>query len=88
MGLQKFRADTQGQTQSDGSVPYYTVWMGGPSLALIRDCNTPFGKRTVYITNHPDTFFSIPAACIHKKKRVRGYVYSDQHGEYKFRVQS
>lgn len=40
MGLQKYRADKQGETYPNGSVPWYVGRMGGSSLgpALIRNC--------------------------------------------------
>ena len=74
MGLQKYRADEQGEKQSSGAVPWYARWMGGPTLALVRDCPTPFGPRTVYVRGEPDTFFSIPAACRVKGKTITGWL--------------
>jgi hypothetical protein len=89
MGLQKFRADEAGEKQANGGTPYYTRWMGGPSLALIRECpieNDPtLAPRTVYISDHPDSAFSIPAACRLGGKTVRGYVTCDDNREYVFR---
>jgi hypothetical protein len=81
--LQKFRADEAGELCKNGAVPWYTRWMGGPSLALIRNCPTPFGPRTVYIQGEPDTFFSVPAACSRKGKRVMGYL-TCEDGEWQF----
>lgn len=56
MGLQKYRADIKGETQSNGAIPYYTNWIGGPSLALIKNCpiknttiDTGISARTVYV---------------------------------------
>lgn len=72
--LQKYRADEAGVKDSNGAVPYYTNWMGGPTLSLIRNCPTPFGPRTVYIRGEPDTFFSVPAACKYKGKAVYGWL--------------
>lgn len=87
MGLQKYRADIMSQTQSDGSVPWFTKWMGGPSLSLIRNCPTPFGPRTVYVRGEPDSWFSIPAACVHKRKTITGYITNgNMNGEYVFRA--
>ena len=83
MGLQKYRADEAGKKDKNGATPYYTKWMGGPSLALIRDCKTPYGKRTVYIRNEPDTFFTQPAACRVKDKNVYGYI-THEDDEYVF----
>lgn len=80
MGLQRFRADEPDTPKANGSVMWRTRWIGGPSPALIRQCPTPFGPRTVYITGEPDTFFSIPAVCTVRRKRVVGYVTRDEHG--------
>lgn len=74
MGLQKYRADESGGKDANGAEPFYARWMGGPSLALIRNCPTPFGPRTVYVQDEPDTFFTIPAAVRVKGKNVRGYL--------------
>lgn len=93
MGLQKFRADIKGDTQKNGGTPYYTRWMGGPYLALVRDCkientviDTGVSPRTVYVRSEPDTYFSQPAACSYKGKTLRGYLTTDDNGEYVFRV--
>ncbi len=91
MGLQKYRADEQGPTQSDGAIPFYTRWMGGPTLALIRNCRIEnyavIAPRTVYIRGEADTWFSLPAACTYRGKTVTGYVTSvDSSGEYVFRA--
>jgi len=88
MGLQKYRADKAGDKQSNGGIPYYTNWMGGPTLALIRNCkieNIDLLPRTVYVRGEPDTWFSIPAACVSKGKTITGYITSD-NGEYVFRA--
>lgn len=74
MGLEKYRADEQGTPDKNGAIPWYTRWMGGPTLALIKNCPTPYGPRTVYITGEADTFFSIPAVCTYKGKVIRGWV--------------
>lgn len=91
MSIQKYRADEAGPAQANGGVPYYTKWIGGPTLALIRNCkieNLSIGARTVYITGEPDTWTSIPAACRYRGKRVVGYVTSDENREYVFRAQT
>lgn len=80
MGLQKFRADKPEKPRPNGSVAWYTRWVGGPSLALVRNCDTPFGPRTVYATGEPDTWFSVPAACSFKGRTVRGYLTSNENG--------
>lgn len=38
MGLQKYRADQAGDVYPNGSQPFYANWIGGPSLALVRNC--------------------------------------------------
>jgi hypothetical protein len=101
MGLQRYRADRAGAKQKNGGTPWFTDWMGGPTLALVRDCpidnlplelNSVFQKpRTVYITGEPDTFFSIPAACKYRIVKgktliMRGYITTDESGEYYFRA--
>ena len=75
MGIQKYRFDTTGTQETNGSIPLYTQWMGGPSLAGIRNCPCDDGaRRTVYITGEPDTWFSLPAAVSVKGKRRKGFV--------------
>lgn len=86
MGLQKYRADSAGSTQDDGAIPWYADWMGGPSLALVRNCkceNADITPRTVYVSGEPDTWFSIPAACKFKNKRITGYL-TTREGNYVF----
>lgn len=89
MGLQKYRADEKGSECSNGAIPWYSMWMGGPSLALIRNCPTPWGPRTVYVRGEPDTWFSIPAACeirMHgKRHRITGY-FTWKDSDWEFRV--
>lgn len=87
MGLQKFRSDFCGETANNGSIPWYSDWMGGPSLSKIDNCPVDDSEitRTVYIVSEPDTFFSIPAVCRIDNKTVKGFVYmcSDGNG-YRF----
>lgn len=77
MGLQKYRAD-DATTQPDGATVWRSRWMGGTTLAMIENCRLESlagdMRRTVYITGEPDTWFSIPAACIIAGKRINGYV--------------
>lgn len=84
MSLQKYRSDEAGEIQSDGSQPFYARWMGGPSLALIKQCrcsNDPTLKpRTVYVTGDADTWFSQPAACQSRGKTIRGFITGDDSG--------
>lgn len=88
MGLQKYRADKAGKVQTDGATPWFTQWMGGPTLALIRNAPTEWGPRVVYLTGEADTFFSIPAAVTVKGHVVRGFVTTEDRdgvAEYVFR---
>lgn len=92
MGLQKFRADYAGEKQSNGATPWYTRWIGGPTLALVRDCpirntviDTGVSPRTVYVKGEPDTFFSVPASCTYKRRTLHGYLTTDDNGDYEFR---
>lgn len=80
--MQKYRFDKDGDPCKNGAVPVYAHWMGGPSLAGIRNCptNVEGVRRTVYILGEPDTFFSIPAACRMFGQRVKGYVGTDEEG--------
>lgn len=83
MGLQKFRADTQGAKCKNGSIPFFTEWLGGPTLSLIKNCpiNAPdISTRTVYITGEANTYFSIPAAITFKRKTIKGFVTCDENG--------
>ncbi len=85
MAIQKYRADSAGVKQSNGAIPWFTTWLGGPSLALIRNCPTNMGPRTVYIKGEPDSMWSIPAACRYKGKTITGYITSNDAGEYVFK---
>lgn len=75
MALQKYRADYSVEPDKNGAVAYYTKWIGGPTLALIRNCPTPFGPRTVYIRNTPDTYFTQPAACKFRNRIIKGFIF-------------
>lgn len=90
MGLQKYRADKAGEKQTNGAIPWYTNWMGGPTLALIRNCPTEHGPRTVYIRGEADTWFSIPAAHYLKVRgkttTITGYITTNDDKEYVFRA--
>jgi hypothetical protein len=66
MGLQKYRADKAGDITANGAQPFYANWMGGPTLALIRNCpietkGVSIPPRTVYVRGEPDTAFSLAA---------------------------
>lgn len=84
----RFRCD-KAETQKDGAVCWYSEWMGGPTLAKIENCRLAnlVGdmRRTVTITGHADSYFSIPAECSVAGVRVRGYVTGDADGNTVFR---
>jgi hypothetical protein len=85
MGLQKYHADDAGPACSNGAVPWFAKWAFGPSLALVRNCPTPFGPRTVYVQGEPDTFFSQPAAIEYRRRVIRGYL-TCEDSNWKFNV--
>lgn len=71
----RLRIDKEGKPLANGSIPCYAIWVGGPSLSAVRNCPCDsLPPRTVYITGPADTFFSVPAECRHKGKRIRGFV--------------
>lgn len=77
----RFRSDRSEQ-QPDGAKLWYADWMGGPTLAKIENCRLANlegdMRRTVVITGHADTYFSIPAQCSIAGVKVKGYVTSDE----------
>lgn len=84
MGLRKYRADKQGQTDANGAVEFGTNWIGGYQLSLIRNCpcvksvmdkgDVSLGRYTVYVRGEASTWFSIPAAIRIKGKTITGYL--------------
>jgi hypothetical protein len=78
----RFRCDTS-EAQPDGAVIWSTKWIGGPTLAKIENCRLANlagdMRRTVTVTGHPDTYFSIPAECSIAGAKVRGYVTSEDN---------
>jgi hypothetical protein len=78
MGLQKYRADKAGDTQANGAQPWYADWIGGPTLALIRNCpieakGASIPPRTVYVRGGTE-FSTIPAACSYRGKTINGLI--------------
>lgn len=86
--MPRLRLDREGTPQPNGSVPVYADWMGGPSLAAIRNCpiaGTDY-RRSARITAEPDTYFSQPAEVILFGVKVKGYITtSDEPEGYEFR---
>jgi len=83
--MQRFYASpSDTMTWSNGAIGHRP---GGPF-----DCLGPFAKvlncpvrgtplrRTVYAQGYADTFFSIPAACKIKGKRIKGFITSVDGG--------
>lgn len=85
---QKYRADCSA-IQDDGAIVWRSRWMGGCPLAKVENCRLDnlVGdmRATVYATGEADTYFSIPAVCWIRSKRVRGYITGDSDGNYVFR---
>ena len=84
MGLQKYRADKVGERDANGAIPWYALWMGGPTLSKIENCPIQGSnlRRMVYITGEPLTWYSLPAACKVKGATVRGFVTGGEDGRY------
>lgn len=84
----RFRCD-ESTMQPDGAILWHTNWLGGPTLAKIENCRLDnlegSMRRTVVITGHADTYFSVPALCSIAGATVRGYVTNDDEGNAVFR---
>jgi hypothetical protein len=84
MGLQKYRFDGKDAPDANGAVRLYSTWMGGRTTAGVRNCPCgDYGRRTVYTTGEPDTWFSIPAAIMVRRKRINGWI-SCEDGQFEF----
>ena len=83
----RYRRDKH-ELQADGGRAWFTIWIGGPTLAAIENCRlinmAGNMRRTVVITGEPDTYFSIPAECSIGGCKVKGYVTGTEEG-YVFR---
>jgi len=78
----KYRVDRE-ITDDDGAVVGYADWMGGPSIARIRNCRWNLAgdpRVNVFVQGEPDTWFSIPAVTYAFGRRIRGYLTSDDDG--------
>ena len=81
----KFRNDYEEENEY-GQLVCYTKWIGGPSIAGIKNCNSKVENlrgRTAFIIDSPDTFFSQPARVNYKGKSVKGFITCDE-GEFYF----
>ena len=67
--MNRYRCDVA-QTNEHGQTAYYARWLGGHTLAKVRNAVCPDGtRRMAYATGEPDSYFSIPA-----RIRVRGTI--------------
>jgi hypothetical protein len=83
MASLKFRVDRE-EVNEHGQIIGFTDWMGGPSLARIKNAVCEDGSlRTAFLTDHPDSFFSIPARVNVGKRSVAGFV-TQEDGLFKF----
>lgn len=87
MPLQKYRVDRETR-QDDDAISGWTLWLGGPSLARVKNCRWESlagePRVTAYVTGEPDTYFSQPAACSYRGRRIRGYLTRDDSGNLVF----
>lgn len=89
MSGQKFYASKDTFTWPNGAIGHRP---GGPfdclgPYAIVRNC--PLGNTdytvTAYATGYADTYFSIPAVCTVRGKRIRGFFsIDDQAGGIRF----
>ena len=80
--VMKYRCDIS-KVQADNSVCYFAQWLGGPTLAKIKNCRLSLAgdmRRTVTITGEPDTWFSVPAEIKLAGCRIKGYIGYDGNG--------
>lgn len=91
VSAQKYRFDREGKPNDDGSVPVYSDWQFGPSLAGLRNCRVSWcavsgcacgGKprRTVYVVGEATGFDTTPAAINVKGRVVRGTLTCSENG--------
>jgi hypothetical protein len=74
MASLKFRVDIEEENEY-GQFIGSARWMGGPTVARIRNCRCKDGSiRTAYVTGEPDTFFSLPARVNVGKRSVKGFL--------------
>lgn len=88
MGMQRFHASNDTFTWPNGAIGHRP---GGPfdclgPYAIVRNC--PIAgtglRRTCYATGIADTYFSVPAVCKVRGKRIAGY-FSPDDGTIEFR---
>ena len=83
MGIQKYRIDREGKEESNGSVPCYVDWIGGPTLSAVRNCPTNvegISPRTAYISDEPWNVWIVPAKVQYKKKVYVGFLSCSDEG--------
>jgi len=88
MSIAKYRSDVKDAPCANGSIMWRTKWMGGRTPAKVENCpiDGDMTPRMVYVQGDADSFFSIPAACSYKGKRVNGWLEfnSDDDGGWLF----
>lgn len=78
MSMKRYRFDRTGEAEPNGSVPVFSDWHGGPTLAGVHNCPCPDGKRrTVYVLGEADTYFTVPAAISIRDRRIKGFLTHD-----------
>ena len=87
MSMLNFRADFSRTDEINQAILWFSNWFGGPTLAKISNCpiHGTDKRLTVYITGHPDTWFSVPAATRYRGKYIAGYVTYDSELGHHFR---
>lgn len=84
MASLKYRVDRE-ETNEHGQVLGFTEWMGGPTLARVKNVVCHDGKqRTAYVTGEPLTYFSLPARVNIGKTSVNGSLAALDKGLYTF----
>jgi len=74
MASLKYRVDVE-QENEHGQFIGSARWMGGPTVARIRNCRCDDNvNRTAYVTGEPDTFFTLPARVNIGKQSLKGYL--------------
>lgn len=79
-----YRLDREGAPYSDGAVPVYTDWIGGSTLAAVRNCRVfeaaawnagardSAMRRSVRVTGEPLTVWAAPAVASVGGRKRRG----------------
>ena len=80
----KYRVDRE-DVNEHGQVLGFAEWMGGPTLARVKNAVCHDGKqRTAFVTGNPLTYFSLPARVNIGKSSVKGSLAVCEDGLYTF----